>query len=192
MNKNLKFGFIFLALLLLSKRIASGLKDNRKMIFEAVKKKYGAKKAGKFEMVYNALKAVNLTDLQFHFVLAQMMQETGVFLNENGVFEKNNNASGISWSGSPGQKATGAVKGSARKIEETGNYAKYPNLTAWTKDYMRVLNKGAYPLKATTVEDYVHRLVQNKYFDTNPARYPTAERDYLRNMKAYLKLITNV
>lgn len=187
MNKGSKFAIIFVVLLLIGKSISSGLKDKRKMIFEIILKKYGPKRTAKFEMVYNALKQLKLSDLQFNFTLAQMMQETGVFVKENGVFEKNTNASGISWSGSPGQLATGATRGTARPVSEGKNtyYAKYPNLSAWAKDYMRILNKGSMPLNATTPEDFVHRLKQNKYFTEK-------EEIYRKNVQSYYKLITNV
>lgn len=186
MNKGVKFGIVFVILLLISNKIGNGLTSNKKKMFEAILKKYGQKRLDKFQMVYNALKQLNLTELQFKFVLAQIMVETGMFVKENGVFEKNTNASGISWSGSVGQRSTGATQGTARPAKEGKNtyYAKYPNLTAWAKDYMRVLNKGSFPLKAENITDYVHRLKINKYF-ADP------EAVYLKNAKFYYNLIEN-
>ena len=184
MNKGVKFGIVFVILLLITNKLGSGLSSNRKKMFEAILKKYGQKRLDKFQMVYNALKALNLTELQFKFVLAQIMVETGMFIKETGVFEKNTNASGITWSGSVGQRSTGATQGTARPTKEGKGtfYAKYPNLTAWAKDYMRILNKGSYPLKATSIKDYVHRLKLNKYF-ADP------EAVYLKNATFYYNLI---
>lgn len=184
MNKSFKFGLIFVALILIAKGIGSGLKNSKKMIFEVILKKYGQIRANKFKAVYNALETLNLSKNQLLLTLSQIMQETGVFGSTSNVFSLNNNASGISFSGSAGQLSTGAIKGSPRPLKEGANtfYAKYPNLNSWAKDYMRILNKGTMPLNATSTEDFVHRLKLNKYFTDS-------EANYLKNVKSYYNLI---
>ena len=55
MNKGVKFGIVFVILLLISNKIGNGLTSNIKKMFEAILKKYGHKRLDKFQLVYNAL-----------------------------------------------------------------------------------------------------------------------------------------
>ena len=103
------------------------------------------------------------------------------------VAELNTNYSGITWTGSPAQRATGATKGSVRPTLEGGNYAKYPNVLAWAKDYIRILNLKSKPIQATGVNDFVSRLAKNNYFDVSR---PNATTNYLKNVTFYHNLLT--
>jgi len=182
MNRSLKFALIFVALLFISKTFNSDQLRRKKMIFEAIYKKYGANRLGKFAKVYEALESLKLSDLQFKLALIQIMQETGVFASTSKVYDLNTNASGITFSGSEAQLKTGAIKGSLRPTNEGGNYAKYPTLRAWAVDYLRILNKGVFPLTAKTPLEFAQKLKQNKY-------YTDSVENYSKNLNFYYNLI---
>ena len=137
---------------------------SKNMIQEAITKKYGSIRAGKFFRVLNAIKKLPLSKQQLSFLMAQIMVETGVFTSRVKVFDLNNNASGILYTGSAAQIANGATRGSLRPANEGGNYARFENLDNWAKEYFRVLNKGVFPLNSSNITEFTTKLKTNKYF----------------------------
>ena len=158
MNKNI---FIAAIIVFLGYKI---INTKTKMFFDNILAKYGTEKSDKFKKVFSALNTLPLSKTSLKLLLSQVLNETGVFSSLTHVFDLNNNASGIIYTGSPGQKANGATKGSKRMSIEGGYYAKFDTLNNWAKEYYRILNKGAMPLKATSPEDFATRLKQNGYF----------------------------
>jgi len=157
MNKN----FLFTAILFL---IGFSLLNKKNVIYLAIQKKYGELKAIKFKRVENAVNLLPITKKAKSFLMAQILVETGFFNSKNKVFELNNNASGILYTGSSGQISNGATKGSERPTKEGGNYAKFENLNDWAKEYYRVLNRGVMPLNAININDFAGKLKLNNYF----------------------------
>jgi flagellum-specific peptidoglycan hydrolase FlgJ len=111
------------------------------------------------------------------WVIAQLAFETAHFDSSEAVID--NNLSGIKYYG---QK--GATKGHQAPASEgsyyagdgstaVDYYAHYNNYDEWAKDYLRILRTigTARPLEADTVEDFVYRLKQNKYFSGSLADY---------------------
>jgi len=145
--------------------------SNKKMIEAAIIKKYGALRAAKFLKVYAAIKNLPLSKKQITFLMSQILVETGFFSSRVKVFDLNNNASGIYYSGSAAQIANGATKGTPRPEKEGGFYAKFDSLTDWAKEYLRVLNKGSYPLNSNSIEEFTTKLKQNNYFTDTLENY---------------------
>jgi len=117
------------------------------------------------------------------FVIAQVQHETNNFKDKK-IFD-HNNASGIIFINNPAVQKN-AVKG--RVLPETKNsskpyyYAKFASLKDWLTDYVRILNKAPnYPLKASSLNDYVNRLKANGYFTDSAT-------NYLKGLARYLKL----
>lgn len=177
MNKKVIYAaiIVFLGLTILIK--------NPKMLLDAMLIKYGKDKRDKFAKVYNAIISLPISKTTIKMVLAQILTETGVFSSSSNVFDLNNNASGILYTGSKGQIANGATKGSKRMSIEGGYYAKFDTLQNWAKEYYRVLNRGAMPLKAIDINDFAVRLKQNNYF-TAPLK------EYQKNLVFYNNYLT--
>lgn len=142
-----------------------------KMIFDKILAKYGTQKSKKFKEVFDALNTLPLSKTTMDLLLAQVLNETGMFSSLSNVYDLNKNASGILYTGSKGQKANGATKGSKRMSIEGGYYARFDTLNNWAKEYYRVLNRGALPLKAIDAKDFAVRLKQNGYFTAPLAEY---------------------
>lgn len=168
-------GVIGIAFLLLDK--------NKNMIQSAIFKKYGTVRSEKFFRVLNAVKKLPLNKKQLEFIMAHIMTETGMFTSRSTVFDLNNNASGIYYSGSAAQKANGATKGTLRPASEGGNYARFQSLDNWAKEYFRVLNKGSFPLTAKNIIEYNDKLKINNYYDTRGAA------NYLKNITFFYNFL---
>jgi len=191
MKRNIIVGIFFLTLLLYSKGLFDNFNKTRKMLFDVIFKKYNVSVAKNVQSVYDALVGAGLPIQTIKLCIAQVLHETAHFNPEiSKVAALNNNYSGITWVGSPAQKATGATKGSARPKSEGSNYAKYPNVISWAKDYIRILNLKNKPIQATGINDFVSRLAKNNYFDTDPVKYPNAVPNYLKNVTFYHNLLT--
>jgi len=191
MKRNIIVGILFLTLVLYSNGLFDNFDKARKMLFDVIFKKYNASVAKNVQAVYDALVSAGLPIQTIKLCIAQVLHETAHFNPViSKVAETNNNYSGITWVGSAAQKATGATQGSARPSKEGGHYAKYPNVLAWAKDYIRILNLKNKPIKATGVNDFVTRLAKNNYFDTDPVKYPNAVPNYLNNVTFYHNLLT--
>lgn len=118
-----------------------------------------------------------LTTLQQQLMLSQAMQESGLFtakpnLKLVGTF---NNYAGV--------KAGHANA----KYKTTGSpFAKYPSVTDFVNDWMRVLNfdfgAGA-PINATNAKDFVARLNVNQYFGQSDLA------PYQKNVPYYFDLL---
>lgn len=188
MKRNIIVGILILTLVLYSNGLFDNFDKARKMIFDVIFKKYNASVAKNVQSVYDALVKAGLPLQTIKLAIAQVLHETAHFNPKtSAVAELNTNYSGITWTGSPAQRATGATKGSARPILEGGNYAKYPNVLAWAKDYIRILNLKNKPIQATSVNDFVSRLAKNNYFDVSR---PNATTNYLKNITFYHNLLT--
>lgn len=156
-----------------------------KMNLDIIKQKFGTLRTTKFEKVYNALKNLPLNDIQFKLILAQVLYETGFFSSTSNVFDLNNNASGIIYTGSKDQLKNNATKGSKRMKIEGGYYAKFPTLTDWANEHFRVLNRKTMPLSANDTNDFVNRLKQNNYFTGN-------ENNYKKGVTMYYNIINKL
>jgi len=189
MKKNFIVGLFFVTLLLYSQGLFDGFDKKRKMLFEAMLKKYGAAKASLLSAIYSSLQAQGLPAVTIRLAISQVMFETGVFANKQRA-SKGNNFSGITYSGSAAQLATGAQKSDvalpAAEQPKTGPkvfYAKYPSITNWTKDYLRILSRGAKPIQAATPEDFAKRLKKNGY-------YTAQESVYAKGLQFFNNLLT--
>jgi hypothetical protein len=178
MRNNFLIGGIFFVILLAASKL--GTKDtNSKSLYEAFLAKYGKTKAEKFQIIYNTLKKFNLSPTLIRYIIAQVMQETGIISSTQSLTNYNN-YSGITYSGSAGQKATGAYRSPAIQPENRkNNYAAYPEITNWAKDHLRIISFSPnYPIKATSITDYARRLKANGY-------YGGSETVYANNMKKF-------
>lgn len=145
--------------------------SNKKMIEEAILKKYGQIKKDKFFKVLAAIKKLPLSKKQLTFLMSQILVETGFFDARVKVFDLNNNASGIYYSGSAAQIANGATQGTPRPAKEKGYYAKFDSLDNWAKEYYRVLNRKSMPLNSDNINDFTVKLKQNNYFEDTLFNY---------------------
>ena len=188
MRFNIKFAVIFVTLLLLSKDLFNNLDKKRRMLQELITKKYGADVTRNVLAVYNALAKAGIPIQTIKYCISQIMFETANFNPKiSKVAKLNTNFSGITWSGSIAQRASGATKGSARPSDEGGNYAKFPNTEAWAKEYIRILNRNAKPISATSVSDFANRLAKNFYYDTTR---PNAVKNYTSALTSYYNFFT--
>jgi hypothetical protein len=191
MKFNWKFAGIFVTLLLLSKDLFNNLDNKRRMLQELFTIKYGPEVARNVLAVYNALAKAGLPIQTIKYCIGQIMYETGNFNPKvSKVAKLNTNYSGITWTGSIAQRASGATKGSARPVSEGGNYAKFPNVDAWAKDYIRILNRLSKPINATSVSDFASKLAKNGYYDTDPKKYPNAVKKYTSALVSYYNFLT--
>ena len=165
MNKNI---FIAAIIVFLGYKIFN---KKASMFFNNILAKYGTDKRDKLIKVIDALNTLPISKTQLKLLIAQVMNETAMFSSTSNVFDLNNNASGILYTGSTGQKANGAKQGSKRMSIEGGYYAKFDTLNNWAKEYYRVLNRGALPLRATSAKDFAIRLKQNNYFTAPVSEY---------------------
>jgi hypothetical protein len=177
MKKNFIVGLFFVTLLLYSQGLFDGFDKKKKMLFEAMLKKYGAAKANLLSSIYSSLQAQGFPATTIRLAISQVMFETGVFANKQRA-SKGNNFSGITYSGSAAQLATGAQKSDialpAAEQPKTGAkvyYAKYPSILNWTKDYLRILSRGAKPIQAATPDDFAKRLKKNGYYTAQESVY---------------------
>lgn len=116
-----------------------------------------------------------LTDQQIRILLAQALQESGLFTTTPGpnlkLVRDYHNYTGIKVGSSNKQyKTAGSV------------YAKYPTIDDYIKDWLRILNRdlgGGAPIQSTTLQDFVTRLNVNGYFA------PSSFSAYKRNLPIY-------
>jgi len=183
MKFNWKYPVIFVTLYLISRQLLNKLDNKRKMIFDAILKKYGQDKANKMNAVYDALTKAGMPGSAVKLAISQVMAETGVFSGKQRA-STFNNFTGITWSGSKEQVATGAQKSPVAlpnaeqpKDKATGKpivkyfYAKYPNPLNWAKDYIRILSRGAMPINAQSPADFAYKLKLNKYYTADLGQY---------------------
>lgn len=121
--------------------------------------------------VIREVKRANIPAAAVPFVVAQLAAESQHFKSQLAI--QQNNFGGIKFMGQPGA-AAGTITAPAG--EENGYrrpYAQYPTISAFLKDYFRILNTvgTARPLQQTTPEGYAHALKVNRY-------YQAPENDY--------------
>lgn len=114
--------------------------------------------------IFAAIRAVGFPPNVEQWLLVQAYGESGGFTNR--AYNLDNNPSGIKWLNKPYQTATKGIHSS-----ENNYYAHYANLVDWAKDMKRILSFGAKPYNAANLTDYVHRLKQNRYFQSDENAY---------------------
>lgn len=143
--------------------------------------------------VNDLLRQAGFPDGSRQFALAQACFESGGITFDSPVDAANNNLTGIQWAQDPNSHETyswqkNALQGSPmpRADNPNGFYAMFDSPLDWAKDFYRIVhaqfpgwNTDGRPIEATTVEDYVHRLKLNHYFQSD-------EADYLAGLKFYL------
>lgn len=130
--------------------------------------------------VLQALRDANFTDSVLYYAFAQAAAESAGFMSH--LFITCNNASGIVWVNSEAQGNTGAYDSGIEQPDGNYDYAAYPDLDSWARDFYRILSfdhgAGA-PVNADNIPDYVTRLKTNGYFGDNYDTYlNNLTRDY--------------
>lgn len=109
--------------------------------------------------VWKALVDAGFPGSSINFVYAMCYMESGHW--SNGPARKDNNPGNIMW-------YKGKTKGTY--IPANGTYAiHFKNLNQFADELYKTLSKGANPLGATTLEEYVSRLAANHYFGDGDA-----------------------
>jgi hypothetical protein len=126
------------------------------------------------------------------FALAQACFESGGVNFDSPVNTENNNLTGIIFANAEWQH--NATQGISKPAgEQAGFYANFATLEAWATDFYRIVhaqfnmigwNQEGRPIEATTVEDYVHRLKLNHYFEADEATYLAGVQRYLNEITA--------
>lgn len=127
---------------------------------------YGSDNVQRLQNLLNVLSQQGLTDLQIQMMLAQALQETGLFTdvaNYNAVDTKHNYA-GISYN---------------------GTIATYSSISDFVSDWLRVLTMGNDPLGAANIEDFNTRLKANGYYTDDATKYGN-------NLKYYFNLLSGI
>lgn len=119
---------------------------------------YGSDRVQRLQGLANVLSYQGLTVEQIKYMLAQALQETGLFVDAWNVNATDvlNNYAGLSYGGSLNEYAT---------------------INDFVADWLSstYLNKGpGYPLQATSINDFNNRLVQNHYYTDSPVVYGNA------------------
>lgn len=111
-----------------------------------------------------AVKALGLTSVDQiparRFMLYQAYHESGAFSSDLSKF---NNLTGIKFANQPG-----ATRGTT-----PNHYANFNSLNAWADALVKIISRGGdnAPILAKTVEDYAHRLKENKYYEDTEDNY---------------------
>jgi hypothetical protein len=128
------------------------------------------KLTGTSATVYNTLLAAGFTLPSIDYVFLMCYMESGAW--QNSFMKKDHNPGNIIF-----VHQQGATKGGYMAANKT-YAAHYATLTDFAHDLMRVLSKPpGFPLQATSLSDYVHRLKLNGYFGKE------SEASYLAKMK---------
>lgn len=109
-----------------------------------------------------------LNATQMGLLLSQALHESGLFTNSpnyNNIDNLHNFA---------------GIKANSRYAAAPGSmYAYYPTIDNFSADWINnVLNHGAQPIEATSVPDFVNRLVANHYFEDNQVTYQNDLQNY--------------
>lgn len=125
---------------------------------------YGSDDVSRLQSVENELASRGLSDLQIKMMLAQILQETGIFTdqaNYNAVDNLHNFAG----------------------ISSNGHLRAYNSVSDFVDDYLRVLNLGGNPpLEAGSIADFNNRLKANGY-------YTDSKTTYGNNLNYYFNLL---
>jgi len=118
-------------------------------------------------LLYQALQNAGFSEAFMKYAIPQLYMESAGF--SNGPAVKDNNPGNIIW-----------YKGQERGVWMPANktYAShFKDLDAFARVYYGLMNKGAVPADATSLEDFVHRLKLNNYFGKE------SEASYLSKLK---------
>lgn len=129
--------------------------------FGSLASTYGSDNVQPIQSLYTVLSNAGLTSLQVQLLLSQAIHETGLFTsNPNWKNVGNNNMAGITAHGS-------------YPADSGGTYAMYPDLNTFVNDWLSpaVLDKGSYPLNASSPLDFATRLKANNYYGDSLANY---------------------
>jgi flagellum-specific peptidoglycan hydrolase FlgJ len=128
---------------------------------------YGSDDVQRLQNLANELATRGLTDLQIKMMLAQALQETGIFTDSSANYhavDAYHNYAGIS---------------------HGGTLTAYNSISDFVDDWIRILNFGpARPIDATNILDFNSRLKQNGY-------YTDSITTYGNNLKYYFNLLQN-
>ena len=183
-NKKLyKYLLLTIALVFITK-----IKGGKKMELS----KFSEPVRAKLFVIMDALKNQGLTDIQIKLALAQILHETGAFSKESNVAKLNNNFTGIKFINKTYQDATkglpvppGERKGS--DSNPLNYYAKFKDVGAWAKDYIRILNLKGKPINSDSVTEFHAKLTANKYYDTSKQKNID---NYLKSLQYFYALLT--
>lgn len=154
-------------------------------------KNFKINEAAKLMMLEEALINAGLSGDVLNYALSQLLFETGRFTKRSQVAVLNNNYSGIKFLNKSYQKAErGSLVPPGERFKDPNNplnfYAKFQDADAWAKDFVRILNLGSKkPVNATSIEDYVIRLGNNRYFDITKTN---AVKNYSNGLKSYFDM----
>jgi hypothetical protein len=142
--------------------------NNTEVDLSSLNDSYGADKVARLQTLLNALSGRGLTHQQILFLLSQALVETGLFndyYNANAV-ENDNNYAGLS---------------------SGGSLVVYPTVSAFVDAWLSpvYLDKGSYPLQATSIDDYAVRLKTNGYFTDDLYTYQY-------NLEQYYNLLSGL
>jgi len=165
MNNKKLYKYLFFTIVLV---FITKLKSGKKM--ELLKFKEPVRL--KLFVIMDALKKAGLNDLQIKLALAQILLETGQFSSKSNVFKLNNNFTGIKFINKKHQEATkGSPVPPGERIKPDTSpinfYAKFNDIGAWAKDYIRILNLKGKPIDANSIDEFHAKLTANKYYDTS-------------------------
>lgn len=125
---------------------------------------YGSDNLTRLENLENELSNRGLSDLQQKMLLAQALQETGIFTDVANyrAVDTLHNYAGISYN---------------------GQLASYNSISDFVDDWLRVLNKGTQaPIDANNISDFNSRLKANGY-------YTDSANTYGKNLTYYFNLL---
>jgi len=182
-NKKLyKYLLLTIALVFITK-----IKSGKKMELLKFKEPVRAK----LFVIIDALKKEGLSDIQIKLALAQILHETGQFSSKSNVFKLNNNLTGIKFLNKSYQDATKGSPvppGEQEKPEtkSTNFYAKFKDIGAWAKDYIRILNIKNKPINSNSIDEFHAKLTDNKYYDTRKQKNID---NYLKSLRYFYNLI---
>lgn len=122
---------------------------------------YGTAKVSRLKSLLSELDTFNLTLEQKKYLLSQAIHETGLFTsnpNYNAIDNRRN------WAG----------------LMLNGAYKVYNNLHDFIASWISpvYLNKGSFPLQASSIDDFNTRLKANGYYTDSVVTYGNALRKY--------------
>lgn len=182
-NKKLYKYLLLTVVLVFITKIKSGKKMELLKFKEPVR--------AKLFVIIEALKKQGLTDIQIKLALAQILHETGAFSKESNVAKLNNNFTGIKFINKSYQDATkGSPVPPGERVKPDTNptnfYAKFKDVGAWAKDYIRILNLKGKPINSNSIDEFHAKLTANKYYDTSKQKNID---NYLKSLRYFYNLI---
>lgn len=126
----------------------------------------GADNIARLQNLEDTLQQNNLTDLQIKMMLAQALQETGLFTNNANynATDNLNNYAGIS--------------------NPDGSLMSFPDLQTFVTKWISVLSYNNDPLGATNIVDFNNRLKANGYYTDSQTTYGNNLQIYFNELSA--------